>query len=325
MARTLGSDFFQPDIIPAEVASGENPNDPSANRDVTPERFSKLEKELVRGKGEIVSIDISELLRSSLLILPQGKRLSQLSEVMVQIDFLYTELGISPPSLDDLPAASSSSASLHHTASSSSMNDDDPFLPSIVSTPTPSCGSGKSSTTLFLTTQSPSPSPAELQASYQRIFARFAAQIEEAESENLNLAEVALTNVDPTPGLLSWASSLCTELNALKSRREAHIQAMYDQLEGLWGRFGVSEEDMDGFVEAHRGSTEEIVQEYEEELERMTELKRERMGVFVENARMEIERLWDDMMVGDDERRDFAALADGKTVLLDFVYCLLIS
>jgi Ase1/PRC1/MAP65 family protein len=238
---------------------------------------------------------------------------------MVQIDFLYTELGISPSSLDDLPAASSSSAPLHYTASSSSINDD-PFLPSIVSTPTPSSGSGKSSMTLFLTIQSPSPSPAELQASYQRIFARFAAQIEEAESENLNLAEVALTNVDPTPGLLSWASSLCTELNALKSRREAHIQAMYDQLEGLWGRLGVSEEDMDGFVEAHRGSTEEIVQEYEEELERMIELKRERMGVFVENARVEIERLWDDMMVGEDERRDFAAFADGKILYHRILY-----
>ena len=55
LARTLGSDFFKPDVIGAEFASGEDPNDSSANRDVTPERFSKLEKELVRGKGEVVS------------------------------------------------------------------------------------------------------------------------------------------------------------------------------------------------------------------------------------------------------------------------------
>jgi protein regulator of cytokinesis 1 len=234
---------------------------------------------------------------------------------MVQIDFLYTELGITPPSLDDLPAASTSSLtipSLHHSASASSMNAD-PFLFTSVSTPTPSSNGCKSSTSLiFQTIESPFISAADLDTSYQRIFARFAAQIEEAESENLNLAEVALTNVDPTPGLLSWASSLHASLSALKSRREAHIQAMYDQLEGLWRRLGVSEEDMDGFVETHRGSTEEVVAEYEEELERMMELKRERMGVFVGNARAEIEKLWNDMMIGEDERRDFAPFVDGK-------------
>lgn len=240
---------------------------------------------------------------------------------MVHIDFLYAELGIAPPSLDDLPAASVSSLAIHRSGSTSSMNDD-PFLSSSVSTPTPSTGSGKSSRSLFLTTESPSQSPAELEISYQRIFARFVAQAEEAESENLNLAEVALTGVDPTPGLLSWAASLSASLNALKARREAHIQAMYDQLEALWRRLGVSEEDMDGFVEAHRGSTEEVVQEYEDELERMMELKRERMGVFVENARMEIEKLWDDMMVGEDERRDFAPFVDGKFFTVE-IYVLL--
>ena len=54
LSRTLGSDFYQADITEPAPASGENPDDPSPNRDVSPERFSKLEKELVRGKGEVV-------------------------------------------------------------------------------------------------------------------------------------------------------------------------------------------------------------------------------------------------------------------------------
>jgi DNA polymerase sigma len=87
---------------------------------------------------------------------------------------------------------------------------------------------------------------------------------------------------------------------------------MYDQLEGLWRRLGVSESDMDAFVEEHRGSTEETVMQYEEELDRMLELKRERMGLFVSSAREEIVRLWDDLMVGEEERADFAPFADGK-------------
>lgn len=140
------------------------------------------------------------------------------------------------------------------------------------------------------------------------------ARIEEAEDEGMlenPTIPVGLENVDPTPGLLSWAASLRSSLEDTKRRRETHIQAMYDQLEGLWKRLGVGEADMDAFVEAHRGSNEETVKEYEEELERMLELKRERMGVFVGSAREEIMRLWDDLMVGNDERADFAPFADG--------------
>ena len=87
---------------------------------------------------------------------------------------------------------------------------------------------------------------------------------------------------------------------------------MYDQLEALWKRLGVSEAEMDEFVEAHRGSTELTIQAYEAELDRMLELKRERMSTFIENARAEIIKLWDDLMVGEEERRDFAPFADGE-------------
>jgi protein regulator of cytokinesis 1 len=55
LARTLGPDFYAPDILEPFPASGEDTHDTNANYDVTPERFSKLEKELVRGKAEVVS------------------------------------------------------------------------------------------------------------------------------------------------------------------------------------------------------------------------------------------------------------------------------
>jgi protein regulator of cytokinesis 1 len=42
-------------------AVGETAYDAGANRDVTPERFMKLEKELVRGKAEVVSKKIFPL------------------------------------------------------------------------------------------------------------------------------------------------------------------------------------------------------------------------------------------------------------------------
>lgn len=58
LARTLGPDFYQNDIIEPSPAHGASPLDSQAHRDVTPERFSKLEKELVRGKAEVVCLMI---------------------------------------------------------------------------------------------------------------------------------------------------------------------------------------------------------------------------------------------------------------------------
>ena len=54
ISRTLGNDFYSRDIIEAAPAPGLSSGDSNPFRDVTVERFSKLEKELVRGKAEIV-------------------------------------------------------------------------------------------------------------------------------------------------------------------------------------------------------------------------------------------------------------------------------
>ncbi|KAL6303787.1 microtubule associated protein-domain-containing protein, partial [Sparassis latifolia] len=306
LSHTLGPNFYAEDIIEPPPASGENEEDPSAHRDVTPERFSKLEKELVRGKGEVT------------------KRLTQLSATMVQIDWLYTELGMAPPMLDDLPSSSSSmlgvpamprstsscSSRASHTTSSSGSSD--PFLSSVsipCSTPTPATRSKPLPPLLLLTVPDAPAEPDD--TAYQRIFSRFVARMEEASDEDL-ASSVRIEGIEPTPGLLAWAETTRAALEDVKRRREAHIQTMYDQLEALWRRLGVPEADMDAFVEMQRGSTEITVRAYEEELERMLELKRERMGTFVENARVEITRLWDELMVGEEEKADFAPFFDDE-------------
>jgi protein regulator of cytokinesis 1 len=55
LSRTLGFEYFSRDILESLPAVGETVYDSDANRDVTPERFMKLEKDLVRGKAEVVS------------------------------------------------------------------------------------------------------------------------------------------------------------------------------------------------------------------------------------------------------------------------------
>jgi Ase1/PRC1/MAP65 family protein len=44
----------------------------------------------------------------------------------------------------------------------------------------------------------------------------------------------------------------------------------------------------------------------------MLELKRESMSVFISNARAEIEYLWDELILGDEERGSFAPFVDGE-------------
>ena len=178
----------------------------------------------------------------------------------------------------------------------------DPFI----RTPTP--GSRSKPPLLFA---SSTPDPFGDETAYQRIFARFVAQLDEADDELAGRC-AELEGVEPTPDLLAWADATRGALEDLQRRREAHIQAMYDQLEGLWRRLGVPDDAMDGFVNAHRGSTEETVREYEAELERMLELKRERMSTFVENARGEITKLWDELLVSEEEQGDFTAYFDGE-------------
>jgi protein regulator of cytokinesis 1 len=274
---------------------------------VTPERFLKLEKELVRGKAEVVRLWLITACTPSIIVVLQSKRLNQLSATFVQIDWLYTEVGMSPPELDDVHSSPPFKAASSSTASCSY----DPF---ITSTPTP--GSRGGGQVLLFKDDT-------LEYEYLQVFARFVKKMEEVDVESLPENQpipIGLENVEPTPGLLQWASSLRASLEETKRRREAHIQAMYDQLEGLWRRMGVSDADMDGFVETHKGSTEETIREYEEELERMLELKRERMGAFVESAREEIVKLWDDLMIGEDERADFAPFADGTLRLPQEAY-----
>ncbi|KAF9493718.1 hypothetical protein BDN71DRAFT_1449968 [Pleurotus eryngii] len=260
LMRTLGPTFYTPDVL---LINDEPPVD------VTPERFLKLEKELVRGKAEV------------------SKRLSQLCETFAQIDWLYTELGMAPPSPEDQSVASSSNS--------------DPFLSASTSTPTPTSRS-RAGSLLFAVPDD--------DGEYLAILSRFISV--SAGCDSTPSPTIGLDGVEPTLSLLSWANNLLSSLSENKRCRETHIQAMYDQLEVLWRRLGVAEEDMDAFVEVNRGSTDECVRAYEEELERMLDVKRERMGEFVANAREEIWKLWEDIMVGEDERRDFAPFADDE-------------
>lgn len=129
--------------------------------------------------------------------------------------------------------------------------------------------------------------------------------MDDAEREKL------LEGVEPSQGLLEWANQSIKDLHAIESQRQAQIEAMCDQLINLWKRLGSSVDDMERFMERHKGVTDECVAAYETELEAMMNLKRERMEEFVKNARAEIEVLWNELMMSEAERNEFAPFLEG--------------
>lgn len=132
LASTLGANFFGDDILNPTPSPGElsvvttssrgaddtitSIEEEAMLRDVTPERFNRLEKELVRGKNEV------------------NRRLVALSTLFEQVAWLYTELGILLP-LPANPIPSSKEFPYPRPFRSAVAGKQDPF--SVAPTPDP--------------------------------------------------------------------------------------------------------------------------------------------------------------------------------------------
>ncbi|KLO17899.1 hypothetical protein SCHPADRAFT_845934 [Schizopora paradoxa] len=288
LSRTLGTHLFSPDMMELCAAQGEDPSDILSLRDVTPERFSKLDKEFYRGKAEI------------------NNRFHLLAEAFKRLDELYAILGMEPPSTDSL--ASSSLLLCPPNPLSLSVNSVDPFMSSIssISTPTPQSRQSKTPTASLF-------SSSDNAFAYQQIFCKYVYELDQRDPEGKmddSEREKLLEGVEPSQGLLEWANLSIKELEAIESQRQAQIESMCDQLINLWKRLDISVDEMEQFMEQHKGVTDECVAAYEKELEGMMRIKRERMEEFVENARSEIKVLWDELMMSPEERNEFMPFSE---------------
>ncbi|KAJ5257057.1 hypothetical protein N7478_013161 [Penicillium angulare] len=113
--------------------------------------------------------------------------------------------------------------------------------------------------------------------------------------EQLGLHETDLAN------LMAKRDKLMDE----KKARERKIKELRASVESLWERFGVEESDRKAFLSANRGCGLRTINEYEEELTRLNELKRQNMHLFVEDARCRLQELWDVLFFSEEEMLDF--------------------
>ncbi|OAX81730.1 hypothetical protein ACJ72_03933 [Emergomyces africanus] len=90
-----------------------------------------------------------------------------------------------------------------------------------------------------------------------------------------------------------------------KRGRERKLKELRTAVESLWDRLGVEECDRKGFLAANRGCGLRTINEFEDELSRLNELKRQNLHLFVEDARCRLQELWDSLFYSEEEMLDF--------------------
>lgn len=91
-----------------------------------------------------------------------------------------------------------------------------------------------------------------------------------------------------------------------KRGRERELKELKATVEGLWNRLGVEEVDRKRFLAGNRGYGLRAINEFEAELDRLNELKRQNLHLFVEDARYKLQELWDGLYFSEEEMLDFA-------------------
>jgi protein regulator of cytokinesis 1 len=90
-----------------------------------------------------------------------------------------------------------------------------------------------------------------------------------------------------------------------KKAREKRLKDLKSMVEALWERLGVEEHERKKFLNGNRGCGVRQINEFEDELARLNELKRQNLHLFVEDARYKLQELWDGLYFSEEEMLDF--------------------
>lgn len=90
-----------------------------------------------------------------------------------------------------------------------------------------------------------------------------------------------------------------------KKNREKRLRDLRAAVEGLWVKLEVDTAETKQFLNQNRGCGVRQINEFEDELARLNELKRQNMHLFVEDARVKLQNLWDALYFSEDEMLEF--------------------
>jgi Ase1/PRC1/MAP65 family protein len=90
-----------------------------------------------------------------------------------------------------------------------------------------------------------------------------------------------------------------------KKNRERRLKDLRSAVEGLWEKLGIDEMERKAFLNSNRGCGIRQINEFEDELAKLNELKRQNLHLFVEDARFKLQELWDALYLSEDEMLEF--------------------
>ncbi|KAK7750986.1 Microtubule bundling protein [Diatrype stigma] len=90
-----------------------------------------------------------------------------------------------------------------------------------------------------------------------------------------------------------------------KKNREKRLKELKMSVEALWEKLGVDESERKAFLNSNRGCGLRQINEFQDELRRLSELKRQNLHLFVEDARFKLQELWDALYFSEDEMLEF--------------------
>ena len=97
-----------------------------------------------------------------------------------------------------------------------------------------------------------------------------------------------------------------------KAEREKRLANLKDAVNSLWLKLGIDEGERKAFLSSHRGCSTRTINEFQSELSRLNELKKQNLHLFVEEARLKLQDLWDALYFSEEEMLEFTAAFQGK-------------
>ncbi|KAL0931127.1 microtubule associated protein [Colletotrichum truncatum] len=95
------------------------------------------------------------------------------------------------------------------------------------------------------------------------------------------------------------------KLSEEKKNREKRLKDLRAAVEALWEKLEVDVGERKAFLNSNRGCGVRQINEFEDELARLNELKRQNLHLFVEDARCKLQELWDALYLSEDEMLEF--------------------
>jgi len=96
-----------------------------------------------------------------------------------------------------------------------------------------------------------------------------------------------------------------------KRARERRLKELKATVEALWEKLNIEQADRKAFLAANRGCGLRQINEFEDELAKLEEMKRQNLHVFVEDARFKLQTLWDNLYFSEEEMLDFTPAFSG--------------